>query len=84
MLDLDAIEARAETFAKRYPWRLEEGAKDYLARDRAALVAEVRRLQAVIDEACGWMTGSVPLGVPVARHLDALLAKAYRVLRGFE
>jgi len=44
-LNLDAIEQRTKQFAKRYPWRLLPGAKDFLPRDREALLAEVRRLR---------------------------------------
>lgn len=40
------IRERAKQYAKRYPWRLEEGTKDFLPRDRAYLLA---RLSAVMD-----------------------------------
>lgn len=55
-LNLEEIRARAEQYAKRYPWRLAEGAKDFLPRDRAALLAEVERLRKApdIDTLAGW------------------------------
>jgi len=44
--DLAVIRKRTETYAKTYPWKLGEGAHgDYIARDRAALMAEVDRLR---------------------------------------
>lgn len=48
--DFAAIKKRTETYAKTFPWKLEPGGKDYIARDRAALVAEVERLQAFVDD----------------------------------
>lgn len=39
------IRKRAEEYAKRYPWRLAEGAKDFLPRDRAFLLSRVEELE---------------------------------------
>lgn len=46
--ELAAIEKRAAEHEKRYPWRYLPEAKDFLAKDRKALVARVREAEAEV------------------------------------